>query len=277
MFTETKWTILGCALALPILTSSAGAWQLRLYDNFSSKHIDPSKWVGEPASIAGGSDKDRREVTVELSGAGAARHLHIAENTYSDVTDNNGASGTGFGLGFAEPSKVTAVSFTLVVNEEQSVGCANNNNAAFGVAGFFGEYFNPTGAQDGQTGDIVASIAVSRFSSDGGTALDVGGSIAQCADPTCNNQTTLSFQDFGLVQPGSKNTLSLWWDRPNHRFVFRLNNNPPVPVTYTVSDSFPPGLADRSFFVFGDVPHCTTKPRPFASIDAFFDNVYVNR
>ena len=62
MFTQPKWTILSCLLLLPILTSSAGASQLRLYDNFSSKHIDPAKWVGEPASIAGGSDKDRREV-----------------------------------------------------------------------------------------------------------------------------------------------------------------------------------------------------------------------
>jgi hypothetical protein len=39
-------------------------------------------------------------------------------------------------------------------------------------------------------------------------------------------------------------------------------------------DSFPPGKGDKSFFVFGDAPHCTTKTRPFASIDAGFGNVY---
>ena len=279
MAAKSKWLVLVCLIGLLVVTSSAGVPQLKLYDNFSAKHFDPSKWIGEPASIVGGSDKDRREVTVELAGAGAARHLHIAQTSYADVTDNEGVNGSGFGLGFADPSKVTAVAFTLVVNQEESAGCANN--AASEDVGFFGDYFNPTGAQDGQTGDVVASIGASRSSSttsaDSGNSLDVNGSISQCVDSKCNNQTTLAFEDFGPVQPGSANTLSVSWDQPNHQFIFRVNNNPPVPVKYTVSDSFPPGLADRSFFVFGSVPHCTTMPRPFASIDASFDNVYVNR
>jgi len=132
MAAKSKWTVLASVAGVFILTSFANA-QLQLYDNFSSKHLDASKWVGEPASIVGGSDKDRRETTVELSGAGAARHLHIAQTSYADVTDNAGANGSGFGLGFAEPSNVTAVSFTLAVNQEASVGCASS--ASFGDAG----------------------------------------------------------------------------------------------------------------------------------------------
>jgi len=91
-----------------------------------------------------------------------------------------------------------------------------------------------------------------------------------------HNQTMLAFEDFGPVQPGSTNTLSVRWDQPNHQFVFRVNNHATVSLKYTVPDGFPPGLADRSFFVFGSVPHCTTAPRPFASVDASFDSVYVN-
>ena len=78
------------------------------------------------------------------------------------------------------------------------------------------------------------------------------------------------------VQAGSSNTLAAAWDQPNHQFIFRLNNGTPVALSYTVPDNFPPGLADKSFFVFGSVPHCTTKPRPLAAIDALFGNVYVN-
>ena len=81
MAAKSKWTVLASVAGVFILTSFANA-QLQLYDNFSSKHLDASKWVGEPASIVGGSDKDRRETTVELSGAGAARHLHIAQTSY---------------------------------------------------------------------------------------------------------------------------------------------------------------------------------------------------
>src|ERR1700680_170006 len=208
MLTRPKWTFRTWMLLLLTLgLSKAGVAQLAPYDNFNSKHIDPSKWVGEPSSIPGGSDKDRREVTVGLVGEEENRRLHISETAYSATTDNNGASGSGFGLGFAEPGKVKAVSFTLAVNKEQSVGCASN--PAFAVAGFFGDYFNPTSPQNGAIGDIVASIGTSRFSTDSGTALDVNGSISRCDDSKCDGQTTLSFRDFGPVQPGSTNTLAL--------------------------------------------------------------------
>jgi hypothetical protein len=266
--TLVTWSLVLLTIALP----KAGVAQLSLYDNFNSKRIDPSKWIGEPSSPTG-SDIDRREVAAELVGEGN-RRLHLLETVYSATIDDNGIGGTGFGLGFANPSKVTAVSFTLAVNQEASVGCPNS--AAFGDAGFFGDYFNPAGGQDGQTGDIVASIGISRLSTDSGTSLDVNGSVSQCADSKCNNQTTLSFEDFGLAELGSTNTLSVKWDQPNHQFVFRVNKKPPVGLKYTVPDGFPPGLTDRSFFVFGSVPHCTTKPRPFASVEALFDDVYVN-
>jgi len=101
----------------------------------------------------------------------------------------------------------------------------------------------------------------------------VGVSVSQCQDAT---RPTLSFEELGLVQPGSTNTLSAVWDQPNHQFVFGLNNNSPVALTYNVPDSFPLGLADKSFFVFGFVSHCTTTPRPFTSMDAFFGNVYAH-
>jgi hypothetical protein len=275
MFTHARWTIVSLALlwlTLGLSSSIAQTTQTKLYDDFRSKRIDPSKWVGEPASLAPGSDKDRREVSVGLVGEEWDRRLRISQTNYSAITDNNGSSGIGFGLGFATPSHLKAVSFTLAVDEVKVVDCGSN--PSFATVGFFGDYFNPTGATNGQTGDIVASIGVTRFSYTG--ALDVGASVSQCQDAQCNGQTTLSFQDLGPVRAGSTNTLSAIWDQDDHQFIFRLNDNPPIAVPYTVPNSFPPGKADKSFFVFGHVPHCTTKPRPFASIDARFGSVYVN-
>jgi hypothetical protein len=273
MFTRARWTIVSLALLwLTLGLSSSSIAQTKLYDDFRSKRIDPSKWVGEPASLAPGSDKDRREVSVGIVGEEEDRRLRISQTNYSAITDNNGSSGIGFGLGFAKPSQLQAVSFTLSVDEMQVFDCGSN--PSFATVGFFGDYFNPTGATNGQTADIVASIGVTRFSHT--AALDVGASVSQCQDAQCNGQTTLSFQDLGLVKAGSTNTLSAIWDQHNHQFIFGLNNNSPIAVPYNVPDSFPPGNADKSFFVFGDVPHCTTKPRPFASIDARFGNVYVN-
>lgn len=271
MLTKAGWSF-ACGMLILLTTSTPSVAQLKLYDNFSSKHIDPAKWIGEPASISS-SDADRREVSVGLVGQQQSRQLRISQTNYSAITDNNGSSGNGFGLGFAQPSQVTAVSFDLAV-DGQLVGCGGN--ATFGTAGYFGEFFNPTGGNNGQTGDVVASIAVGRFSTDSGTAFDVGASVSQCEDSKCNTQTTLSFQDLGPVQAGSTNKLSAEWDQPNHQFVFRLNNGASVMLQYSLNDSFPPGLADRSLFVFGSVPHCTTAPRPFASLDALFGKVYVS-
>jgi hypothetical protein len=275
MFMQPGRTIVsGALLLLTIGLSIPSIAQLKLYDNFSSKRIDPSKWVGEPASLPGGSDRDRREVSVGLAGEEENRRLRISQTNYSAVTDNNGSSGSGFGLGFAQPSKVKAVSFTLAVDQMQLVDCGVNQT--FATVGFFGDYFNPTGASNGQTGDIVASIGVTGFNTNPGKAFDVGASVSQCQDPQCNSQATLLSQDLGLVPAGSTNTLSAIWDQPNHQFVFRLNNNPPIALVYAVPDSFPPGNADKSFFVFGLVPHCTATPRPLASVDSLFGNVFVN-
>src|SRR5215468_6201007 len=144
------------ALVLPSQLTA----QLKLYDNFSSKRIDPSKWVGEPASLTGGSDKIRREVSVGLTGEEQNRRLRISQTNYSAITDNNGSDGSGFGLGFAQPSQVKAVSFTLTVDQIQLVDCGTNQTFEFESIGFFGDYFNPTGATNGQTGDIVASVGI---------------------------------------------------------------------------------------------------------------------
>lgn len=264
------WMLVLLTLAL----SKSGNAQLVLYDNFNSKQINPAKWIGVRSSPEG-SEANRREVAIQLVGE-ENRRLRISETVYSANTDNNGSGGHGFGLNFASPDKVTAVSFTLALTKDAVSGCTANPIGWAG-AGFVGYYFNPEGAHDGAMGDITASIGVGRLSTDPAGSLGVGGQITRCNDRKCDDQTTLSEQGLGSVLLGSTNTLSVTWDQPNHQFILQLNSDPPVPLAYTVSDTFPPGLPAKDFFVFGNVPHCTTKPRPSASIDALFDNVYVNR
>jgi hypothetical protein len=271
MLSNSKMALV--VLILGLSTVSLG--QMVLYDDFKSKHIDPAKWVGERSSPQG-SDAFRREVSVGLVGT-KDRRLAVSETVYSTNTGNTGDSGTGFGLGFARPKKISAVSFTLTVNQELAVGCKANPDFGYALAGLFGDYFNPEGAKNGAMGDIVASVGISRFWRDPKTSLTVNGSFSRCDDSKCDGQTVLHSQGLGTVALGSTNTLSLAWDRPNHQFVFQLNANTPVQLAYTESDKFPPGVPDKSFFVFGDVAACTSTPRPTVSIDALFGNVFVNR
>jgi len=260
---------------LTLALSKASDAQLALYDNFNSRQIDPAKWIGERSS-PDGSDANRREVAVQVVGE-ENRRLRISETVYSANTSNVGSGGDGFGLGFASPNNVTSVSFTLTMVKDAPLSCAGNSGFGWGGAGFFGDYFNPTGVYDGAIGDIAASVSVGRSSVEAPTSITASGAIILCNDRKCDNQGTLASQVLGSVPLGSTNTFSVTWDRPTHQFIFQMNNDAPVPLAYTVSDAFAPGLPDKSLWVFGDVPHCTNKPRPSATIDALFDNVYVNR
>jgi hypothetical protein len=275
MLARITWIHLTLALVLLLLALPAtAAAQLVFYDDFSAKRIDPGKWIGVPSSVSGDGDVDRREVSVGLLGQGASRGLHISQTMYSTTGTNTGSGGSGFGLGFANAGKLTAVSFSLTVNDAQSLSCGAN--AAFGVAGLSAAFFNPSPSPDGATGDVTVSIDALRFSTDTGNNVEVIGGIAQCLDRKCNNQTSLSFVDLGPVALGSANTLAVTWDKPNHQFIFQLNAGTPVASGYTVSDAYPPGLDLKSLFVFGSVPHCTATPRPYATMDTLFDNVFVN-
>jgi hypothetical protein len=166
MSKKNAWIQLTRALMLVtvVLTGATAAAQLVLYDDFSAKRLDPGKWIGVPSSVSGDGDVDRREVSVGLAGLGASRGLHISQTMYSTTAINTGSGGSGFGLGFANASKLTAVSFSMTINDGQSLGCGAN--AAFVVAGFSADFFNPNPSPDGATGDITVSIAASRASTD---------------------------------------------------------------------------------------------------------------
>ncbi len=143
-------------------------------------------------------------------------------------------------------------------------------------AEFRGNFFNITSSPTSSIGDVVAAIGVARAPTDAGSALTVQGFYTRCEDEHCGRQTTLDARVLGSVQPGVVSTLHLKWDHPNHRFIFQLNDQPEFVSAYTVSDSSPPFFSTKVLDLSRVVPHCTTTPRPFTAIDAFFDNVYVN-
>jgi len=119
-------------------------------------------------------------------------------------------------------------------------------------------------------------IGISRTPTDVGGALTVAGFYTRCNDQFCGNQTSLDYRVLGYVQPDAVSTLRIKWDRPNHQFIFQLNSQSEVAAPYTVSDTTPAVFPNKIIDVGRVVPHCTTTPRPFTSIDASVSNVYVN-
>jgi len=264
-----KWAMLGCVLMfLFLMVAQAGVIpaQLVLYDDFKSSQIAPSKWLGTPA------DPDMREAVRELVGEEENRRLRLSQRAYSATTDDVGTSGGLFGLAFPAPNKITEVSFTVVVKAAQAVGCASNPPPSGGIVTsqeFRGSFFNVEASPTSSSGDVSAVIGSQRSPTDTSGALTVVGFYG-------TPSTTLDYRVLGSIQPDTANTFHIKWDRANHQFIFQLNNGPEVVSPYTVSDSTLPFFPVKSIDVARVVPHCTTTPRPFTSVDAFFGNVYVN-
>jgi hypothetical protein len=274
MFTRSRLALRNLVFVLlAIAVSKPASAQLVLYDNFNSKHIDPSKWSGLQFY-----DPDVREVVRDLAGEDRNRRLHLSQMAYSATADDNGSSGGGFGLAFPVPGAIDEVSFDVVVNKAIAVGCGSNPSGQIVTgAEFRGRFFNTESSPTSQLGDVETVIGANRNATDTGPALEVLGFYQRCDDDFCGARTTLGFERLGFVQPGTTNRFHVKWDQPNHRFVFQLNNGALVSSPYAVSDSSQPFLGPiKTIDLARVVPHCTATPRPFASIDAFFDNIYVN-
>lgn len=273
MLKKVQWTFLTLALVLLAFTfSKASVTQLVLYDNFQAKRIDPSKWIGWQFF-----DPDVREAVRQLVGEEENRRLHLSLTAYSATTDNLGGSGGEFGLAFPVPNAVTEASFTVVVQDAVAVGCTGNPSGQVVTdAELRGNFFNMESSPTSQIGDIVAVIGISRTPTDVGGALTVAGFYTRCDNDVCSSQTPLDYRVLGFVHPGDVSKLRIKWDQPNHRFVFQLNDQAEVVSPYTVSDTTPAVFSYKSIELARVVDHCTTTPRPFTSIDAFFSNVYVN-
>ncbi|SRR5579871_208634 len=273
---QTKHSVaLALILICIALATTRSEAQSTLYDNFNGKYIDPSKWLGLEQSYVTSTRESVRALTPTPRVSGDKR-LQLRQRGYSVITDNTGTSNDSIGLQFADPGNITSVSFTEVAETEQAVGCSGNPAAAGVVAGFEGSFFNPSNVNNQAAGDVKANIVIDQSSSNTGKSLYAYADYYQCLDAGCSSQNSLFSQALGTVAPGSTNTLTLQWNQSNHQFIFQLNNNPPVASTYTISDSFPPGYPLKYLYAGYFLPNCTTTPRPYALVDAYFDDVFVN-
>ena len=194
----------------------------------------------------------------------------------SSTADDSGGSGGIFGLAFSNPGAITETSFVVRVNKVETAICSSNDSPIVTDAEFRGNFFNTENSPTTQVGNVVALIDVGRDQSSVGSSMTVAGSYARCDDQFCASQTLLDYRVLGSVRFGYDARLRIKWDQQGHRFIFQLNNDPEVVSNYTVSDSSPAVAPSKAIDLARVVPHCSTAPRPFASIDASFRAVYVN-
>jgi hypothetical protein len=266
--------LLGSYCAASLVLIGVCSAQTTPYDDFNSSGIDPKKWNGE-----GGDpwllDSAREIATVK--GNKADGRLHLAAKTYAPLVDDNGGQGGVWGLAFAKPTAITAAGFTINVKKATVTGCTSNPDLeAANSAEFRGRFFNTEANPTSQFGDVELSIGPQRGANDDQQGpLQVVAFYQHCDDDFCGARSVLDYKVLGTIAPGSDNTASVQWDKPNHRFVFTLNGNQTI-SPYSVSDSSLPYANFKGIDVARVVPDCKGGKRPSSLMDASFDNVLVN-
>ncbi|MGZ3535341.1 MAG: hypothetical protein ACXU9K_08945 [Thermodesulfobacteriota bacterium] len=265
-----------CVIVLFIVMFASFAHALEafeLYDGFSSKIIDETKWYGSQTLATGVNIVDQ---VLQISSG----KLHMLGRFYGNMSSDTGASRGFYKLQFANPATITAMEATVQVKQIEADACPNNTTPTTASASLQGSFFNAgTPTPGSEVDDVLALIFIERTSdsTDQAGILQVVGAVSQCTDSTCATFTVLSSQTLGTIKVGKKTTLSIQWDQPNHQFIFQFGKLAPVLLTYGVSDTSPPGVNFKDLRLRNYIANCTTGTRLVSFVEAYFDNVFVNQ
>jgi hypothetical protein len=246
-------------------TADAADWVL--YDNFSTKTINPSKWFGAESSPSPPTIEENKRMIEKNT-------LHLLTRLYGQTSSNTGYSAGGNRLRFRNGDPIYGIKATVKVKNISVVSCTANPSTSWARARLQGFFFNTGTPTPGNSlNDVYAQLCLEPNQANG---LNVVARVNLCTDSGCNTSTQIGSQTLGTAQLNKKTTLSLEWDPDNNRFIFQQDKLAPVYINYTVSDSSEPGTwNNKRLGADGCAANCTNSPRPFAFVDAYFDDVYV--
>lgn len=259
-----------CIMFVVVLTTipAQALESLVLYDGFNppAQFINPYKWFG--------TDFVGTEAIRAIEGA----QLRMFYRAYGDTVSNIDATFNRLALNFINPAAVTAIQATVTVSDFEITGCPLNPEPSRTRVRLQGFFFNTAFPMPGDsTNDVVAQIRLQRRSdsTDPPGIFRVQGFVFKCTDAACNGSVDLAFVLLGFATVNQPATLLLQWDQPNHKFIFGFNGTT-VDAPYFVSDTAPPSFQSKAMHAQVVVANCTAVPRPVGSMDALFNNVFVN-
>ena len=256
-----------CIAALSAALASVTAHALEgfsIYDDFTALAIDPVRWA----------DGERtREIR---NGA-----LNLIQRTYGAKGSDSGLTFGSWNEGFANPQAVTELRARVKVQALEVNTCATNTAVAQSRARIVGSFFNTgTPTAGSQVGDVVAQIRVTRFSNSADPAgvLRVQGLVVLCTTADCASSSLIgNAVDLGTVTLNQWATVQMRWNQGGKAFLFSRDGAAfSGSVGYAEADASPPGVAFKQLSTRLDLPNCLSAPRVAGSVNAWFDNVYVN-
>ena len=269
-------TVTGAALfGVVALMGSWGAsssWAVEpfaLYDDFETKPLDPTKWVG----LQNGAH------VLEAQRKLSKGQLKIQNRAYATTDSDTGRERNIVGLNFTDAASVTAIEAIVEVQKFEATGCATPGaDATLASARLLGHFFNTDSPTPGSAlDDVVAFIQVNHLlDTTPAGSLVVIAMMVQCTDENCLSNTLLDTANLGLIGTQEPAKLRIEWDPDNDQFLFQRDEDPEVALAYEVSDAASSGRAVKGLHVTHFVPNCTATPQPAAFVKAVFDDVFVN-
>lgn len=235
MYPKHEWTHgVGALVLLALALSQASVAQLVLYDNFSERFLDPSRWI--PNSTC--STFSTLECVREIQHDG----LRLTVRNYGATNSNQGSQ---FGLSelhFTNPASIRAIATRLAVRHVSASDCPANPGApSHAHALITGRFFNSGTGAAGD--DVQAFLTFDHFTYDPEGMLEAEAFISWQG------------QFFGFVSLGTVNIkqaiiAQLRWDQPSHRFVASwtdgvTGNVNKVFLPYAMADTTPPSVTDK--------------------------------
>ncbi len=234
------------------------------YDNFASGSIDLGRWFN--AENVRGIERGQ---------------LRLMQRQYGITSSDAGLGFSNWSESLTNAPAVTALKARITVKSVEVASCAANTSAGQSRARIAGAFFNTgTPTPGSQLGDMFVQVRVTRFSNstDPAGVMRVQGIAAVCLTADCvNTRLVGNVVELGTVAVGTATTVQMQWDQPAKIFWFARDNGAfSGSVTYTESDSAPPGLNFKQLSTRLDLPSCSAGAA-MGLVDARFDNVQVNQ
>jgi hypothetical protein len=253
------------ALTASLLTAPAYANELfKPYDKFDGASLDPERWT------------DGERVRTIKGGA-----LQLMQRYWGFAGADVGVTSSNWSSNLPNGSAITQMRARVTVNSIQSDPCATNPIPGDARARLIGGFFNTGVATPGsQVGDVTAQVRFIRASNsvDAPGVTRVQGIVLLCSTADCAAGFTVgNVIDLGTALPGATATVQFVWNQANKMFEFSRDAGAYAGnVAYAFDDSNPPGVPFRQLSTRVNVPNCTSSGRVGATIDARFDQVFLN-
>ena len=244
-----------------------------LYDDFNSEFLDLAKWSGTERRDSGITIL---EYVRELHGG----RLHMKGRAFGSMDPVQGTRAGDVNSVFGYMTQFKTLQVSVKVNDVEVTGCPGFNLTPTSSRARLLGFFFKAGPGTGRIDDVLAQIRIQRASDslDRSGVVQVFGDIVVCSNSDCSSGQTIASEMLGKLMLGQWADIQINWDKRNKNFMFKLNRQPLVVLSYgSVPDYDPPSSPYQAVGVSNRIANCPDQygGKKMGFIEAEFEDLFV--